>query len=61
MLIPPATAAGIMAGAVTLAFRRWDRPRLRPVGVTRSLPVGYELSSRGSAHLGRGIGEDGAR
>ncbi|MGY1642165.1 hypothetical protein ACI782_13715 [Geodermatophilus sp. SYSU D00703] len=36
MLIPPATATGIMAGTVTLAFRRWDRPRVRPGGTQRT-------------------------
>jgi hypothetical protein len=30
VLIDPATARGIADGAVTLAFRRWDRPRMRP-------------------------------
>ena len=29
MLISPTTAAGIADGSVTLAFRRWDRPRMR--------------------------------
>ncbi len=91
MLISPATAAGIADGSVTLAFRRWDRPRMRPgstqrttagviriacgrrtspslgretlpfkrdvrklteLGLTRSLPVGYEISPRGRAYLG---------
>jgi hypothetical protein len=28
VLISPATAAGIADGTVTLAFRRWDRPRM---------------------------------
>jgi hypothetical protein len=30
VLISPATAAAIADGSVTLAFRRWDRPRMRP-------------------------------
>lgn len=30
MLIPMATLAGIAAGRITLAFRRWDRPRVLP-------------------------------
>ena len=36
MLINPATAAGIAAGSVTLAFRRWDRPRMRPGSTQRT-------------------------
>jgi hypothetical protein len=36
MLIPPATAAGIADGSVTLAFRRWDAPRMRPGGTQRT-------------------------
>ena len=39
MLISPATAAGIADGSVTLAFRRWDLPRMRP-GSTQRTPVG---------------------
>jgi hypothetical protein len=36
VLIPPATAAGIADGSVTLAFRRWDRPRMRPGSTQRT-------------------------
>ena len=36
MLISPATAAGIADGTVTLAFRRWDRPRMRPGSTQRT-------------------------
>ena len=36
MLISPATARGIAEGSVTLAFRRWDRPRVRPGGTQRT-------------------------
>ena len=36
MLISPATAEGIVAGTVTLAFRRWDRPRMRPGSTQRT-------------------------
>jgi hypothetical protein len=36
VLISPATAAGIADGTVTLAFRRWDRPRVRPGGTQRT-------------------------
>ncbi len=36
VLIPPATARGIADGTVTLAFRRWDRPRMRPGSTQRT-------------------------
>ena len=36
MLISPATAQGIAEGSVTLAVRRWDRPRVRPGGTQRT-------------------------
>ena len=36
MLISPATAAGIVDGTITLAFRRWDRPRMRPGSTQRT-------------------------
>jgi len=36
VLISPATAAGISDGSVTLVFRRWDRPRMRPGGTQRT-------------------------
>ncbi len=36
MLISPATAAGVADGSVTLAFRRWDRPRMRPGSTQRT-------------------------
>jgi hypothetical protein len=41
-LISPATAAGIADGSVTLAFRRWDRPRMRP-GSTQRTGAGVVL------------------
>jgi hypothetical protein len=37
VLISPATAHGIADGSVTLAFRRWDRPRVRPGGTQRTV------------------------
>ena len=37
MLISRATAEGIADGSVTLAFRRWDRPRVRPGGTQRTV------------------------
>jgi hypothetical protein len=42
VLISPATAAGIADGSVTLAFRRWDRPRMRP-GSTQRTGVGESV------------------
>jgi hypothetical protein len=39
VLIRPAELAAIRAGAVDLAFRRWDRPRLR-VGTRIRTPIG---------------------
>lgn len=36
VLISPATAAGIADGSVTLAFRRWDAPRMRPGSTQRT-------------------------
>ncbi len=36
MLISPGTAEGIADGTVTLAFRRWDRPRMRPGSTQRT-------------------------
>jgi hypothetical protein len=36
VLISPATAAGIADGSVTLAFRRWDRPRMRAGSTQRT-------------------------
>ena len=39
MLFPPATLQAIADGAVTLAFRRWDRPRVKAGGRQRT-PVG---------------------
>jgi hypothetical protein len=37
VLISRATAEGIAEGSVTLAFRRWDRPRVRPGGTQRTV------------------------
>jgi hypothetical protein len=36
VLISPAIAAGIADGSVTLAFRRWDRPLMRPGSTQRT-------------------------
>ena len=37
MLIDRATAEGIAEGRVTLAFRRWDTPRMRPGSTQRTV------------------------
>lgn len=37
MLISRVTAEGIADGSVTVAFRRWDRPRVRPGGTQRTV------------------------
>lgn len=37
MLISRATAEGIADGSVTVAFRRWDRPRVRAGGTQRTV------------------------
>ena len=37
MLISRAVAEGIADGSVTVAFRRWDRPRVRPGGTQRTV------------------------
>lgn len=36
MLFPPATLQAIADGTVTLAFRRWDEPRVKPGGRQRT-------------------------
>ena len=38
-------------GRETLPFKR-DVRKLKELGLTRSLPVGYEISPRGRAYLG---------
>jgi hypothetical protein len=37
VLISRATAGGIADGSVTMAFRRWDRPRVKPGGTQRTV------------------------
>jgi len=36
VLISKATAEGIADGSITVAYRRWDRPRVRPGGTQRT-------------------------
>ena len=45
MLFRPATLQGIADGTVTAAFRRWDRPRVRP-GSRQRTPVGIVAFDR---------------
>ena len=45
MLIPPATAHGIADGSVTLAFRRWDAPRVRPGSTQRTVAGVVEVTT----------------
>lgn len=37
MLLPPAVAHGVRDGTVTLAFRRWDQPRVTVGGTQRTV------------------------
>jgi len=60
MLLPPAVLRAIADGTVTLAFRRWERPRVRPGGRQRTA-VGV-LAFDAVEPVVRGeIGEDDAR
>jgi hypothetical protein len=45
VLLDRATAEGIADGSVTLAFRRWDRPRMRPSSRQRTVAGGLEVVS----------------
>jgi hypothetical protein len=45
VLISPATAQGIADGSVTLAFRRWDRPRMRPGSTQRTVAGVVQVDS----------------
>jgi hypothetical protein len=45
VLIPPAVAQGIADGAVTLAFRRRDRPRMRPGSTQRTAAGVVEITT----------------
>ena len=60
MLFRPATLQGIAAGSVTLAFRRWDRPRVRPGGRQRT-PVGVIAFDTVEAVPKASLTEDDAR
>jgi hypothetical protein len=45
VLLDRATAEGIADGSVTLAFRRWDRPRMRPGSRQRTAACVLEVVS----------------
>jgi hypothetical protein len=45
VLIAPATAQGIADGSVTLAFRRWDAPRMRPGSTQRTVAGVVEVTT----------------
>ncbi len=61
MLIPPATAHGIADGSVTLAFRRWDRPRMRPGSTQRTVAGVVEVITVEEVEPDRLTEEDAAR
>jgi hypothetical protein len=45
VLIPPAVAHGIADGSITLAFRRWDRPRMRAGSTQRTVAGVVEVTA----------------
>jgi hypothetical protein len=45
MLFPPTTIEAIAAGRVTLAFRRWERPRVKPGSMIRNARGVVEIVS----------------
>jgi hypothetical protein len=59
MLLPPAVLRAIADGAVTLAFRRWERPRVRPGGRQRTA-VGVLAFDAVEPVMRDEIGEDDA-
>jgi hypothetical protein len=61
VLIPPATAHGIADGSVTLAFRRWDRPRMRPGSTQRTVAGVVEVTTVEPVDPDRLTEEDAAR
>jgi hypothetical protein len=60
MLLPPAILRSIADGTVTLAFRRWERPRVRPGGRQRTA-VGVLAFDAVEPVVRDEIGEDDAR
>jgi TatD DNase family protein len=61
VLIPPATAHGIADGSVTLAFRRWDRPRMRPGSTQRTVAGVVEVTAVEPVDPDRLTEDDAAR
>lgn len=60
MLIDRATAEGIADGSVTVAFRRWDRPRVRPGGTQRTVAGVVRFDTVEEVDLGTLTEEDAA-
>jgi hypothetical protein len=60
VLISPATAAGVADGSVTLAFRRWDRPRMRPGSTQRTSAGAIRIDTLDEVDPGS-LTEDDAR
>lgn len=60
MLLSPAVLRSIADGTVTLAFRRWERPRVRPGGRQRTA-IGVVAFDAVEPVAGDEIGEDDAR
>jgi hypothetical protein len=60
MLLPPAILRSIANGTVTLAFRRWERPRVRPGGRQRTA-IGVLAFDAVEPVARDEIGEDDAR
>ena len=60
MLMRPAELDAIRAGRVDLAFRRWDRPRLR-VGTRMRTAIGLVEVTRGRTGPAEAISDADAR
>jgi hypothetical protein len=60
MLLPPAVLRAIADGTVTLAYRRWERPRVRPGGRQKTA-VGVLAFDAVEPVAREEIGEDDAR
>lgn len=52
---------GLVSGAVTLTFRRWDKPHVKPGGRYRCHPIGVLEVDRVDRVRVRDIGEDDAQ
>jgi hypothetical protein len=61
VLIDRATAEGIASGAITLAFRRWDRPRMRVGSTQRTVAGVVEVVGLAEVDPGSLTEEDAAR